>query len=201
MHRAHRLVRLATVAGILVLGLIDVAPVAACTGPPFTFREHATEAALVVIGDVTAVDASATLTDDASRSSVFTVQVSSVVRGVGEETLVVADRWSDPCGGLVMARTGDRLALALGVASSSWEQGLTAVAWIRGTPPDLVGMERITEREVLQLLGPKAPDTSTGSHRGPSAPVLIAGLITLLVVAVIGTTGRRHDSLMRHPNR
>lgn len=188
----QRLVTL-TAATTLALGLaaVGATPVVAdCDGPVPSFRDYAGSADRIVIGDVTAVDPTAPWTDDQGRSSRFTLRVRYVLRGQADAVMTLRDLAFLPCADhIIIAREGDRIALALG--ATGFEMTFDTVAWIRGTPPDFFdSIERITVAEVFSLVGTTAPDTAIAVLPDePSSP--IGGIAVLLAGFVGGVIGWR----------
>ncbi len=80
---------------------------------------------------------------------------------------------------IIMARQGDRIALALGATVGSNPTTFDTVAWIRGTPPDFAGIERITVAEAFSLVGKTPPDTATAAPP-PGSTLPIGGMAVLL---------------------
>jgi hypothetical protein len=189
----QRLVTLAA-ATTLALGLaaLGATPVAAdCDGPVPSFRAYAGSADRIVIGDVIAVDPTAPWTDDQGRSSRFTLRVRYVLRGHADAVMTLRDLAFLPCADhIIIAREGDRIALALGATGFEPKITFDTVAWIRGTPPNFFdSIERITVAEVFSLVGKTAPDTSTTAL--PDEPSPIGGIAVLLAGFVGGVIGWR----------
>jgi hypothetical protein len=189
--RTRRLGQTALLAGSLAFGLATIValPVAAeCDGPALSFRQYAPTAPMVVIGDVSAIDADGVVPDDGDpgRSRVFTLAVRYVVRGTAGDTLEVANLASGPCSGPVTVRVGERLAIAFRVTSPSWDAPSNAVAWLRGTPPRLPGIEQLTVAQVFTTLGLVPPPTSTAAPASTTVPIgllFAVGLAVLVIVA------------------
>ncbi len=86
---------------------------------------------------------------------------------------------------MIVARKGDRIAVAFDALDYTPPIRVNAVAWIRGTP-QAEGMETITEAGLFRRLGLQAPDTAiavldrpeTAQWSGP-ALVIVAGLLGL----------------------
>lgn len=192
LHRNDVIRRLTQSAAGIALALV-VATAAAgpaladCDGPVPSFRDHAAEAKRIVIGDVIDVDRGAPWTDDQGRSSRFTLRVRYVIRGPAERVMSLRDRAFLPCSDhIIIARKGDRVALALDAKGFQPPITFDTVAWIRGTPPEFAGIEQTTVREAFRLVGRELPETSTAPtpvNRQPSPGVLAA----LLAAAVTGT--------------
>ena len=125
-----------------------------------SFREHATSAGHVVIGDVVAVDPSSPWRDEQGGSSRFTLRVDHAIRGQFERTMRLRDLAYLPCSDhIVVVRKGDRIALAIGASGFAPRIDFSTAAWIEGTP--LPFGERTTVPEVFTLFGLRPPDTST----------------------------------------
>jgi hypothetical protein len=163
-----------------ILAAMAAGPVAAdCDGFVPPFREHATAARRIVIGDVIAVDPSAPWRDDQGRSSRFTLRVRYVLRGQADSVISLRDLPFLPCADHVIeARKGDRIALALNASGFTPRITFNTAAWIKGTPPD-GGYERISVRDTFVLLDMKPPDTSIAAA-GIEDPFPLAGLTVLL---------------------
>jgi hypothetical protein len=80
----------------------------------------------------------------------------------------------------------DRIALAFDATDFTPPIQVNTVAWIRGTPPDFVGVETITVAEVFRLLGLTPPDTSTIAER-PAREHPIGLLLALAMGALAGS--------------
>jgi hypothetical protein len=68
-----------------------------------------------------------------------------------------------------------------------------AVAWIRGAPPRLPGLERLTVSEVFRTVGLEPPKTSTAGPRDRGVSVwvgLLAGLAAFALVTPFGLARR-----------
>jgi hypothetical protein len=157
---------------------------------------------LVVIGDVrydiSYTDPAAHGVDASGRSSRFRLDVVYVLRGDASASLLVEDELSGPCSGPILARRGDRIAIALGLTDkllfkeSSW----SAVAWIRGTPVEYEGIERVTVSSAFRVLGLEPPDTATlptapGRFRLSDGIALLAGLIGAAAAIRMTSRSRR----------
>jgi len=164
---AWRLVAAAGLAVGLALGT-PRAVSAECDGPAVSFRDRAPEAPRVVIGDVSSTEPDASERDELGRASQFTLQVRYVLRGEASTSIHVRDMPSGPCAGNILARAGDRIALAIGLTDKLLfgETSWAAVAWIRGTPLEYEGIERTTVSDAFRVLGLVPPETSTN----PSPP-------------------------------
>jgi hypothetical protein len=189
-------------AALLAVGVIasTAGPVAAeCDGPPPSFRDYAPHAARVVIGDVAAVDPTKR-TDDDGRSSWFSFRVRYVLRGEAPSLMTIRGLSFLECADhLIWARPGDRLALATGITAFNPPMTFSTAAWIKGMPP-LADFERMTTREVFEVLGLAPPDTSTGSSTPPedSLPWPALGGALLAGVGAVAISRRRSTGMTRH---
>lgn len=166
--------------------LVTASPAAACSGPYPSFREAAPGAQRVVIGDVSAIMDPTEAAESDGWSTRFVVRVLWTLRGEPAAEILVDHHFATACLSYLAARLGDRLALAIDarrepLLPSSGPIFYAAAAWIRGTPPEADGVERITVSEAFRLLGLEPPQTSTAPARtAPWHPV------ALLVAAVVG---------------
>jgi len=197
--RRSRAVTPLAAAAVLALGvaLVGAPGVSAdCDGPVPSFREHATSADRVVIGDVIAVDGTSRWRDDNGGASRFTLRVRYVLRGPFERTMELRDLAYLPCADhILIARKGDRIAIALGASAFTPRIDFDTAAWIRGTPYPF--SERITVAGAFSLFGLHPPDTSTvpfpadGGQAWSGFAVLMAGLVVgALVYRRIGLRSR-----------
>ncbi len=154
-----------------------------CDGPVPSFREHAAKAERVVIGDVVDVDLTANWTDDEGRSSHFVMNVKYVLRGAPEPTMIFQDLEFLPCADhIVIARKGDRIALAMGITAFDPPFTFSTVAWVEGTPPDFVGIERTTVRDAFLLLALDPPADEVALQ--PVDEPVPVGAIAVVVIAI-----------------
>jgi hypothetical protein len=152
-----------------------VGPVAAeCDGPIPSFREVAPTARTIVIGDVTAVHPGG-LTNGGSgdRWSRFTLAVRFVVRGSAPATMRVRDLPTQPCAPGLIARRGDRIAIAFDGQAFTPAMAVNAAAWIDGEPPYagptwLSHFESVTADAVFRLAGIDPPATDTSVAEEPA---------------------------------
>ena len=182
----------ASVAGLLagVLLLASTYPVAAeCDGPVPSFRAALASAQRVIVGDVTEVKPSELWdTSVDGRSSRFTLHVRYVLRGEASPVMSIVDLPTQPCAAVVVARVGDRMALAFDALDFEPPIRVNTVAWISGTAP-FEGIETITLGETFSLMGLAMPDTSTGPGPDPLRPtvgtftVALAGFVATLLAA------------------
>jgi len=157
---------------------------AECDGPVPSFRAVAPTAERVVIGDVVAVRPRAQ--DGSGGSSRFTLRVRFVLRGEAPKVMEINDLSTQPCAADVIARVGDRIALAFDGIEYTPPTRVNTVAWIRGTPPSFVGVETISLARTFQILGLSVPETSTLPGPAEAAPhvlpwIVFVGLVSGLV--------------------
>lgn len=154
----HLLLAVAIASVALAIGPLEVS--ADCDGPFPSLRDALATARRVVIGDVTAVG-NGGLVEAASSdgwSSRFTLRVVYSPVGEAATTMQISDLPTQPCADWVVARRGDRIALAFDAKDFTPPITVNAVAWIRGVA---YSGETITTHEVFRLLGLAQPDTST----------------------------------------
>jgi hypothetical protein len=177
------------IAVLVVVGalaaLVPPSAIADCDGPNALFREAAPTAERVIVGEVISTRPADWDAGDSS-SSRFTVQGWSILGGVRRETIDVDDLLSAACGGVLIARPGDVVALAFGGTAFSTRERVNAIAWIEDVPPVREWLERITLAEVFSLVGVPAqqlPPTDPEAAK-PNAPppwivlgAAIAGLL------------------------
>jgi hypothetical protein len=143
----------------------------------------------VIVGDVTGITPSE-LWDSSvdGRSSRFTLQVRYVLRGEALPVMSIVDLPTQPCAAVVVARVGDRIAIAFDALDFEPPIRVNTVAWIRGTPA-FEGVETITLAETFSLMGLAAPDTSTSPSPKSSQPhtgtiaLALASIVAILLVA------------------
>jgi hypothetical protein len=160
--------RLASVVGGTAVAILAAVAtpsmvLADCDGSVLPFREFAPTAERIVIGEVVAVDPGAPWVDAEGRSSRFTLRVEHVLRGPAADVLPLRDLAFLQCADhIILARKGDRIALAERASNPLLDFKFDTVAWIKGTPwRDDV--ERISVAEAFSLIGLPLPETSTGS--------------------------------------
>ena len=189
--RIHR--RLGRISAAWVIAMAAVAVggspvVAECDGPPPSFRDALSTAKRIVIGDVTAVHGGGLAEVGADgRSSRFTLRIDLVLRGHAPSIMEIQDVVMQPCAGTVIARKGDRIAVAFDALDFTPPIRVNAFAWIRGTPPQ--GNGTVTEAEVLRRLGREAPDTWIGTLRPPVAPASAPPSSAPILVVLPGLFG------------
>ncbi len=164
------------------------AVVAECDGPVPSFGDVAPTAGQVIIGDVVAIQSGGLWPPDADgRSSRFTLQVRYVLAGDAPATMEIRDLPTQPCAPVMFAAVGDRVALALDGMDFDPPIPVNTIAWIRGTSPDVIGIETMTVGEVFALFGLQAPATSTISgpvRTGPAGDATAP--IVVLMFALVG---------------
>lgn len=150
---------------------------AACSSAWVTFTEVAPSAERVVIGTVT----DAIPPDD--YASAFSVSVEEVLRGPDAPQIELREAINNPaCGTVVLARNGDRIALAMG-GSALESDDVTAIAYLEGVPhrPDI---EVMTRAEAYAAAGVELPDTAIepSRSRAPLGWVLFGFAVILIAV-------------------
>ena len=174
---------------------------AECDGPVPSFRKALGTAQRIVIGDVIEVRRGGLLEPQADgRSSRFTLRVRHVLRGEAPKVMDIRDLVTQPCAGSIVARPGDRIAIAFDAVDFTPPIAVNSAAWIRGEPWG-DSFERITEVEVFERLGLDAPDTGLASpDPAPTGPTFEP----LLLVApgmfglIVGWRRRsRHQAKLR----
>jgi hypothetical protein len=187
------LIRLSVASAIAmtVIGTSATTTLAECDGPVPSFRKALGTAKRIVIGDVVKVRSGGLLEPQADgRSSRFTLRVRHVLRGEAPRLMDIRDLVTQPCAGSVVARPGDRIAIAFDAIDFTPPMVVNSAAWIRGEPWG-DSYERITETEIFERLGLDAPDTAVATPDPPAdAPPL--GQLTLVVAGLVGLRlGRR----------
>jgi hypothetical protein len=182
----HRMTRLSVAAaiGLTVFATSGTPADAECDGPAPSFLPALATAKRIVIGDVIEVQAGGLLEPQADgRSSRFTLRVRYVLRGDAPARMDIRDLVMQPCAGTVIARTGDRIAIAFDAVDFTPPIRVNAVAWIRGTPPE--GNETITQTAIFEHLGLTAPNTAIAP---PDAPARLwpMGIFVLVLAGMLG---------------
>jgi hypothetical protein len=163
---------------LLAIGAGTVA--AECDGPEPSFRHALATAKRIVIGDVVAVqDGGLAHVGVGGRSSRFTLRVRNVLRGDAPAVMHIRDLPTQPCAPGVVARVGDRIALAFDAVDYTPAIPVNAVAWLRGTPPPYEGIETVTLAELSELLGFEIADTSTAALGPLPRPSSVLPLLVL----------------------
>ena len=166
-HRVHSLAcrfrPIAAVVAVTVLLLMSPMPAdAECnpSGADPSFRRALAYARRVIVGTVVAV-APDDLNPPGTASYRFTVAVEDVLRGAPASVIDVDRLETGACVRWLSAAEGDRIALLLDIGGSDSSIARHTAAWITGSPPPVTGYETITLGEVLDLVRPATPDTST----------------------------------------
>lgn len=181
-------------AATLAVGALAVggSPVAAeCSGSPPSFRDALSTAERIVVGDVVALRDGGLAEPRPNRqsSSRFTLRIRHVLRGQAPAVIKIRDLVAQPCAGVIVAREGDRIAVAFDALDYTPPIRVNAVAWIRGTPSG-EGNETMTVAGLFRRLGLPPPDTAIVAPRAPEAaaeprpePALLAvvGLFGLIL--------------------
>ena len=182
---------------VLILGLLAGSLLAnpsnalgECDGPFASFRNAAPSARRIVIGDVIASLPGPPEND--GRTSRFTLQGWSVFDGDQPITIDVRDLLSQPCAGYIMARPGDRIAIAFDGHDFVPLMVVNAVAWI-GPAPEFLGIESTDIPAIYALLGRVPPAVLPGSvpATDPDGPprTIALPLIALAVLALMLAIG------------
>jgi hypothetical protein len=106
----------------------------------------------------------------------------------------IRDLPTQPCASVVLARTGDRIALAFDALDFEPPIHVNTAAWIRGTP--FTGFETITLARVLSLVSPPATATLARLPNDDESPP-DARLIALVGVAAFLYAWRRFSRSRR----
>jgi len=178
-------VALAALTAILLGALAVPGARADCDGPYPSFREAAPSAKRVVYGDVVAVEPVQGAGPD-GRSSRFVLEGLSVVGSIRRERVEVRDLQSQPCAGYLVARVGDRVAIAFEGRAFSPGIEVNAIAWLSGEPPDLIGIEVVTESEVYEILGIQPARVEPTRPAGPEPGIPWLAVIAALALGVGG---------------
>jgi hypothetical protein len=177
-----------TAASIGILAVLGLAggTAADCTGDSSLFAGAVASAWRVVIGDVVAVVPSKDLRG--GRSSQFTIQVTHVVRGDAITRLDMSDETADPCSGdIIVARMGDRVALAFGGTALNRPVQVTGVAWIVGQPNG--NFETTSVADVYRLAGVPMPETTVAFDTAEATPSWLGPALWGLGVGLIFVIG------------
>lgn len=186
--------RILTAASIAIVGAIGFAGAVTgeCDGPPPPFAETVISSMQVFIGDVVAVRPGSLGVD--GRSNRFTMQVTHAVKGGPTGPLEIDEVMTQPCDGQIVARIGDRIAVALKATAFQPPIGVNGVAWVAGDPPE--GFERTTISDVYRLAGVPIPESTVVLDTAPAPPPpwlgpVIWGLGVGLVFVVGAIVARR----------
>ena len=199
---ARTLISAAFLALATVLGVASESVLAECDGPYPDFRKLTRTAERIVIGDVVELQPGGAWDPlEAGIASRFTLQVRHVVRGESQAVIAIRDLPTQPCAGVVGARLGDRIALAIGGLDFEPPMRVNMVAWIDSVPPDGFGPGSISQAsslsvaEVYALVGlnppveeglpspaPTVPDAVAASASGlPVIPLAIMATVLILL--------------------
>lgn len=158
-----------------------VAPThAACASAAPSFSHAVRAADRVVIGTVQ--DA-----QTADYSSAFILRIEATLRGEPAVFIQVRNLVANPiCGTVVIARNGDRIAIAFNGFDFRPPTRLNAVAYISGEPP-WEGVEVLTEDQIRELVQTSnIPDTAlrplTTSPRAAVGWLLVAAALCVVIV-------------------
>ena len=181
----------AMISGLLVVAVL-VTPATAvgeCDGPFPSFQHAAPSARRIVIGQVVAVLPGPISPD--GYTSRFTLRGWSVLDGDVPVEFDVRDVQSQPCAGYIVARQGDRIAIAFDGHDFTPPQVVNAVAWLQGAPPSFDGIEWTTVAAIYDLLGrvPPAVVPGTAPESNPNAgpdDFVVLRLALLGILAIVG---------------
>jgi hypothetical protein len=186
--------RFVTAASIAIVGAFGFAGVVAaeCDGPPPPFDETVLSSRQVFIGDVVAVKPGSLAVD--GRSNGFTMHVTHAVKGGPTGPLEINEVMTQDCDGQIVARLGDRIAVALKATAFHPPVAANGVAWIEGDPPE--NFEKTTINEVYRLAGVPIPDSTVALDTAPERPppwlgAVMWGLAVGLVFVVGAVVARR----------
>jgi len=188
--------RWVTILGLVVGGvlLMPSAAVGECDGPFPSFQNAAPSARRIVIGQVVATLAGPPGFDD-GRTSRFTLRGWSVLEGDKPVAIDVRDVQSQPCAGYIVARPGDRIAIAFEGHDFTPVQVVNAVAWLEGQPPSFDGIESTNVGAIYVLLGrvPSAagPAPTPEPAVRPSIDGPIGAVVLLAILFLMGLVGSR----------
>jgi hypothetical protein len=178
--------RLVTILGLLAAGIV-VMPSSAlgeCDGPFPSFEHAAPSARRIVIGQVIATLPGAEALDD-GRTSQFVLRGWSVLEDDRPVEIDVRDVQSQPCAGYIVARPGDRIAIAFEGHDFAPAQVVNAVAWLQGDPPRFDGIESTTIGAIYGRLGRVPPVLASPSAPEPAAPSICWPAMVVLMLAVV----------------
>jgi hypothetical protein len=189
MDREETMGRLVTILGVLAVALVITPSIALgeCDGPFPSFEHAAPSARRIVIGQVIATLPGADALDD-GRTSRFVLRGWSVLESDSPVEIDVADLQSQPCAGYIVARPGDRIAIAFEGHDFAPAQVVNAVAWLQGDPPRVDGIESTTIGAIYALLGRVPPVLASPSPTEPGTGPFIDWPIALAVL-VAGVSG------------
>ena len=191
MRALRRILTAASIAAVGAFGLAG-AVAAECDGPPPPFAETVASSRQVFIGDVVAVRPGSLAVD--GRSNRFTLQVTDAVKGGPTGPLEIDEVMTQECDGQIVARIGDRIAVALKATAFHPPVAANGVAWIEGDPPE--NFEKTTINEVYRLAGVPIPDSTVALDTAPEPPPtwlgpVMWGLVVGLVFVIGAAVARR----------
>ena len=172
---------------LMVAGAVVLAPSAAlgeCDGPFPSFEQAAKSARRIVIGQVIATLPGAEAMED-GRSSQFVLRGWSVLEDDRPVEIDVRDVKTQPCSGYIVARAGDRIAIAFEGHDFAPAQVVNAVAWLQGDPPPFDGIEFTTIGAIYARLG-RVPPSPAPAAAGPSFDRPIVVVLVLAATSVLG---------------
>ena len=176
---------------VLVASLL-VAPSVAlgeCDGPFPSFEHAAPNARRIVIGQVIATLPGAEALED-GRTSQFVLRGWSVLEDDRTVEIDVRDLQSQPCAGYIVARPGDRIAIAFEGRDFVPAQIVNAVAWLQGDPPPFAGIESTTIAAIYARLGRVPPVLEAPGAAAPAAgPTIEWPILVLLLLAAATAPG------------
>ena len=150
-----------------------------------SFAKVARTADQVVIGAVSTVEVEA----PNEYASAFTVTVESVLVGPIQAVIEVRDLVSNPaCATVLLAREGDRIALAIGGTDFGYAKQVSAIAYLAGIPhrPDI---ESMTVADVHAAAG--IPDTAVPPATNPVGRAVWPVAAAVFVGCVLALRSRR----------
>lgn len=177
--------------GVLVATLLVTPSVALgeCDGPFPSFEHASLNARRIVIGQVVATLPGAEPLED-GRTSQFVLRGWSVLEDDRPVEIDVRDVKTQPCAGYIMARPGDRIAIAFEGRDFVPAQVVNAVAWLQGDPPPFAGIESTTIAAIYVRLGRVPPvlvaPGAAAPSAGPSIEWPIAVLTLLAAASALG---------------
>jgi hypothetical protein len=176
---------------VLVASLL-VAPSVAlgeCDGPFPSFEHASLNARRIVIGQVVATLPGAEPLED-GRTSQFVLRGWSVLEDDRPVEIDVRDVQTQPCAGYIMARPGDRIAIAFEGRDFVPAQVVNAVAWLQGDPPPFAGIEATTIAVIYARLGRVPPVLVAPDAAAPAGGLVIEWpIVVFAVLAAVTALG------------
>ena len=117
------------------------------------------------------------------RTSQFVLRGWSVLENDRAVEIDVRDVLSQPCSGYIVARPGDRIAIAFEGHDFAPAQVVNAVAWLQGEPPPFDGIEFTTIATIYARLGRVPPAPMSLDPAAAAGPSLDWPIVVLLVLA------------------